>query len=243
MIPFDLAKKTLTTWEGEIRYLYLDVKGFVTIGIGCRASLEQAEEMQFVYREDDVTKAGTAQTVVARKGDVASKAAIAEDYNVVEQHQELRKNPYKTFTKLDLTRDALDTLLGQRIATFEAALRKRFSDFDSFPVPAQLALLDLSFNVGRLGGFPSLVKAAKQHDWLTASKQCLRKPPISEARNQWTVDQFTAAAELDKTVVTSPDQPTEKVLPRTVKTMKTSAKDLQLQPDSALVAPRAQGRR
>src|SRR5437868_15191901 len=110
----------------------------MTVGIGCRVFSQQAaEDLRFVYREDQVQVKGKEHTVVARKGDDASKDAIDRDYEAVrnEAGNGWAATSFKKITRLDLTGDEVDRLFFERVATFETSLRSLFPDYDSSPAP------------------------------------------------------------------------------------------------------------
>lgn len=80
------------------------------------------------------------------------------------------------------------------------ALERAFSNFGSFPVPAQAALIDLMFNIGAArfveGKWPSLFAAvrATPPKWDVAAEESSRKPPCSTTRNEEIKNLFLEAA-------------------------------------------------
>ena len=111
---------------------------------------------------------------------------------------------YATFTTMEMRQPDIDRLLLQRIKECERALQRRFRDWNQFPSCAQLALLDMEYNVGEGGlfggpghrGFPLLIAAAASHDWNTCAAECHRNIR-NEKRNDDTRMRFTQAAKLD----------------------------------------------
>ena len=76
-------------------------------------------------------------------------------------------------------------MLDARIEGFKKELKLKFFKFDSYPMTAQFALLDMVFNLGTNGlvtKFPSFKKAVEAEDWATAAKESNR-PQVSAARN------------------------------------------------------------
>jgi GH24 family phage-related lysozyme (muramidase) len=192
-------------WEGDSPYMYLDSTDHVTVGIGhLLADVEDAKALNFVYRKDQPeVKAGGKgpNKPAAKKGEQADAAAIAADYASVltKAGQGYRAEAFEKLTVLDLPRDDRDSLFAADIAIFEAKLPRLFPDYATYPPSAQLALLDLIYNVGENGlkKFTSLGTAVKARDWNTASKNCHRKQ-ISEERNKRTAELFVAAVQEEK---------------------------------------------
>ncbi len=148
--------------EGRIRWMYLDHKGNVTVGLGhLLPHVEAAVALPFFER-------GTLTP--------ASKAHIANAYRTVKSSQDLRGNraeAFKNLTHIDLPESDIDALFRSDGAEFIGQLRRRFSSFDSFPEPAQLALLDRIFNLGNTGfpGFVKLIAAVKFRNWALAAAE------------------------------------------------------------------------
>ena len=70
-----------------------------------------------------------------------------------------------------------------------------FPEWNTYPEPVQVALVDMAFNLGVPGlvkKFPSFVAAVKSRDWAGASRECRRRG-ISEARNAETERLFAEA--------------------------------------------------
>lgn len=163
--------------------MYLDTAGHVTVGvghmIGCCAD---AAELKFVLRETGMT---------------ATATQIANDFNQVTQQQKAQLfTRYKQFTLLDMPADAIEALLDADIAEKEAAVRRRFRDYDTYPPEAKTALLDMAFNLGVEGlasKFPRLKAAAEAGNWKTCAAECERNG-IQAGRNLWTKQQFEKAA-------------------------------------------------
>lgn len=183
MTDFSDLKTSLKTHEGCVSYMYLDTAGHVTVGvghmIGCCAN---AAELKFVLRETGMT---------------ATATQIANDFNRVTQQQKAQLfTRYKQFTLLDMPADAIEALLDADIAEKEAAVRRRFRDYDTYPPEAKTALLDMAFNLGVEGlasKFPRLKAAAEAGNWKTCAAECERNG-IQAGRNLWTKQQFEKAA-------------------------------------------------
>jgi GH24 family phage-related lysozyme (muramidase) len=173
MATWDDFKKEIKISEGEILHMYLDTVGAVTVGVGnMLLNVAEAQKLSFVNRltnklatKDDI-KVDFESVNKQIKGQIAAK--------------------YKPFTKLDLPIALVDNLLDIRIEEFKNQLVLKFPKFNSFPLTAQFALLDMAFNLGTEGlinKFPNFKKAVEAEDWNKAAKESNR-PQVSTSRNE-----------------------------------------------------------
>jgi GH24 family phage-related lysozyme (muramidase) len=178
-------KQMLIENEGSIEHMYLDTVGKVTVGVGHMIPGElEAQRINFVVR-------GTMRP--------ATTLQISSEFGTVgRQRPAMTAASYRQFTTLDMTPDAIDSLLDSDIAIMEAGVRANFFNYDSYPAPAKDALLDMAFNLGVHGlvaHFPHLKAGADSQNWRICAAQC-RRNGISDTRNQKTMDLFLAAARL-----------------------------------------------
>jgi GH24 family phage-related lysozyme (muramidase) len=172
MATWDDFKKEIKSSEGEIAHMYLDTVGAVTVGVGnMLPSVNEAQKLSFINR---LTKK------------LATKDEIKADFeSVKKQIKGLKASAYKSYTKLDFPPTSIDNLLNIRIEEFKQQLRLKFPKFDSYPLTAQFALLDMAFNLGTEGlvsKFPNFKKAIEAEDWGKAAKESNR-PQVSISRN------------------------------------------------------------
>jgi GH24 family phage-related lysozyme (muramidase) len=176
-------KRMLIENEGNVEYLYLDTVGRVTVGVGHMvAEAGAAQQIGFITR--DTSQPATAQRI------------FEEFSNVARQRPAMAAGEYRQFTQLIMTPAAVDALLDKDIEGMEAGVRANFQNYNSYPGPAQDALLDMAFNLGVHGlvaHFPHLKAAAEAQDWNTCAAQCHRNG-IGDARNQKTAALFQMAA-------------------------------------------------
>lgn len=170
--------------EGCIPHMYLDTRGFVTVGVGHMLPDQAAAcKLPFVLRGSHLP---------------ASEQAIIDEFETIQSQQiGLRASAYLPFTRLELTDDAIDAQLQAHLQYFTQGLTETFSHFNDFPVPARLALLDMSFNLGLNGltkKFPKLMASVEQGDWQTCAQECRRRG-IGDARNASTRELFRQAAD------------------------------------------------
>ena len=181
-VELQKLRKKLGEYEGAIPHMYLDSKGLVTVGVGhLIINLQSAQKLPFV----------------TQKAIKATSKEIQADYDLVKkQSGNMLASYYKRFTKLKLSPIEIDKLTNKHIDTFYKEIKKIYSDFDSFPSEAKLALLDLIFNVGMTdlkNKWPSLNKEVKAKEWGKAALNSNRKAPVSDARNKHVKDLFDEA--------------------------------------------------
>lgn len=172
----------LEIFEGTVPWMYLDTKGFVTVGVGeLLASAAKAETLAFVDPD----------------GESSAQDAILDEFNRVSGLVPAKVAAfYRSPTSPVLPHAAIDTLLMNHLNFFDAQLAARFPNYADFPDPAKLGLLDMIYNLGQVGlfqHFPHFMAVVDKQDWLGAAANCHRVGP-SQARNDWTRQQFLAAA-------------------------------------------------
>jgi GH24 family phage-related lysozyme (muramidase) len=170
-----LAK--LEWFEGAIPWMYLDTRGYVTVGVGLMLpDAAAAQKLPFMIG-----------------GRAATEEEIAGEYGRVEAMAMGRPAQYyRKDNGLVLEKAEIDSLLRTVLAGFEGELRAKLTGYDGFPDSAKLALLDMAYNLGPVGlldGYPTLIAAVEAGNWAKASSSCFRHGP-GAARNQWTQTMF-----------------------------------------------------
>jgi GH24 family phage-related lysozyme (muramidase) len=87
-----------------------------------------------------------------------------------------KPQPVKIYKNIEIQRDAL----------------KLFPEFSSYPLPVRLGLIDMLSTLGAnklKQQFPKFMRAIKNRDWLSASRECSRKNQKSD-RNNFVADLF-----------------------------------------------------
>jgi GH24 family phage-related lysozyme (muramidase) len=172
----DLSAHEGTTW------LYCDVRGFVTVGIGnLLASPQACAELPFQHRD----------------GLPATEDEKADAWDRVRRAFDRRKSAayYRAFANIRLTEDFVRSLACQRLEReFLPGIVRLCPQFKAFPLPARRALVDMAYNlgVGGLGMFPHMLAACNAGDWEMAANQCHRST-CRESRNAWTAQMFIDA--------------------------------------------------
>jgi GH24 family phage-related lysozyme (muramidase) len=179
----------LTRWEGCCSHMYVDTRGFVTTGIGNMLPNAEAA-IALPWRHE-------------RTGLLATAAEIRAAFDHVHgQESGHGSNWYKRASDLVLPPNVTNDLAIRRLETeFLPGLNRLFPRFDSYPLPAQRALVDMAYNlgVGRLGRFERLIAACARGDFTAAAEHCHRRSS-RETRNAATSALFLEAANLTASV-------------------------------------------
>jgi GH24 family phage-related lysozyme (muramidase) len=158
--------------EGSIEHLYLDTKGYVTVGVGrMLPDADAAAKLAFLRNADD--KAATEQEIKDEFAVVAGKPmGKAASY-------------YKQFTTLHLAQTTIDALLTENLETVVNRLKGDFPDYDTYSEGVQEALIDMAFNLGNDGlvkKFPKFVGHIKKKAFKAAAKESHRRD-VGKSRN------------------------------------------------------------
>ena len=192
MSYIDDSLTNLKKFEGSVQWMYLDTKGLVTVGVG--EMLPDTASAQLLAFVDS-------------NGQPATQDAILADYDRVSALAPAHSPGfYRIPTSLLLPPPAIDTLLMNHLNLFDGQLAGRFPAYASFPDPAKLGLLDMIYNLGApklFGTFPHFMSCVDNQDWLGAAANCHRVGPNQE-RNEWTKQQFMAAAAASSTLPAPP---------------------------------------
>jgi len=176
MKDYSKAAAMLKEFEGNVTWMYLDTRGYVTVGVGeMIPTAAAARHYPFYHR-------------APKSGQRATAAEIEAEFKNVHSAQKGHVSSYyhKNAT-LEMHQGDIDDLLMKQIKSFETRLRGHFPQFDSYPEPVQRGLLDMAYNLGigkLVGHFPSFCKAVKERDWKTAAAQSHRNGPSAKRNNQ-----------------------------------------------------------
>jgi hypothetical protein len=176
-------RKFSATLEGDVTWMYLDVKGLVTTGRGNLIdSVGEALGLDWQYRD--------------RPGSLASDPDVTKEWNRIKNSPESKAlqghggGHYKSVTTLDVTSESLDYLFDGMLASNETTLKnlrhlsnQPYADFEDWPADAQLGLLSMAWAMG-----PSFSKGHSWHGFVQAVvdrnwQQAAKESHISEANN------------------------------------------------------------
>jgi GH24 family phage-related lysozyme (muramidase) len=150
--------------EGTVNYMYLDIKGLVTVGIGNLIDpVGSALALPFVHNSDNSP---------------ASQSEIQAEWTKVKNNASLAQQGYKAaappFTTLHLPDAAITQLITNKLNANQATVKQTFTGFENWPADAQLGVLSMAWALG--AGFASswpLFKAAcLSQNWSSAAQNC-----------------------------------------------------------------------
>ena len=147
-------------FEGAVNFMYLDVKGLVTTGIGNLI---------------DPGVAALGLPWIRPDGLPASKMEIAIEWGLVKQRQDMKMHggmAFKAVTKLRLSDEGVSQLLMGVLHRNNDAIVGRFPDFEDWPADAQLATHSMAWACGTGFRFPRLAAALLEADFRTAAAEC-----------------------------------------------------------------------
>src|SRR3954454_7750714 len=188
----DSVKKSFnsftTKFEGRVPWMYLDIKGLVTVAVGNLIDpVDAALGLPFVHK---TTKAA------------ATRDEVRAEWSMLKGREDLAKKGHKAceaITDLRMTEQGMDDLVLAKLTSNESVLKKSFSDWDAWPADAQLGVLSMAWALGP--GFPApwtkFTVAAHPQDWAAAAANCKINEtgnPGVKPRNEADVVLFTNAA-------------------------------------------------
>lgn len=172
-------------WEGNVDHMYLDTRGFVTVGKGkMLPTASDAVALAFLRQGTDVP---------------ASEDEIRAEYNLIaEMVEDVGRDAdyFGQFTNLYLPQADVDRLVTDHMRGDFEALLQQYPGFGNLPLSVQIALWDMIYNLGSSGlaEFRLLRQAILDGNWEEAARQSHRQGP-SEERNRFVFDLFMDAAE------------------------------------------------
>lgn len=147
-------------FEGRCPWMYLDIKGLVTTGIGNLIDPEP-EALRLSWMNPD--------------GSYATLDQIAKEWSAVKSHQEMRARggyAFASITSLRLSDVGIADLVDQHLKVDESYLAKRFQGFHDWPADAQMGILSMAWAMGPAFQFPLFEKAADAGDFMTCATEC-----------------------------------------------------------------------
>lgn len=160
-----------TMFEGAVSFMYLDIKGLVTCGVGNLIDpIELALDLPWRWR----SKGGA-----ARPGELASQAEIRREWDGLKARTDLAHLGHRAAEKvamLELDEGAIMALIVYRLDSNEAILKRHpaFAALEDWPADAQLGLLSMAWAMGPgFGrGWPRFSAACMREDFTAAADAC-----------------------------------------------------------------------
>lgn len=150
-------------FEGYVHFMYLDIKGLVTIGIGNLIDSE-ASVRNLPFTDKTSQAKATPEQIVAEWRKIKHMPALAKRGH----------RACEPITQLRLSDDAIAALVRSRLVGNEQILKKTFADWESWPADAQLGVLSLAWAVGAAFApkWPKFTAACRAGDWVAAAENC-----------------------------------------------------------------------
>lgn len=194
--------------EGVVPWLYQDVKGLVSIGIGNLVDPIQLALTLPLVRPD---------------GSPATREEIADEWRLVKNFPDAARLGHRATehaTKLRLTREGIGQVVGSKLLYMDRYLATRFPEYEEWPADAQLGTLSMAWACGPAFRFPKLEAALRTKDFHEAAVECFmpEEKTISglRPRNKANRILYTNAAYATDPevlyfpkVLTAPPEPTE----------------------------------
>ena len=189
--------------EATFLHLYLDSKGFPTVGRGCLVT----EPFQPLDYGEWVDMGGHQARVADVIDDLHSIMRDARHQKESPNAQDHTAEYYEKMCHTRLTMESADLLFWSRLYKIESRLISLYrASYETAPLSVQFATLDMAYNMGPdklrepadTGGYPAWSAAFEKRDYLRCAAESAREPGNASfiARNKWTFDKFMEAAKI-----------------------------------------------
>ena len=175
-------KNDIKHHEGIKPNPYLDTNGNLTIGIGNNVSkLENFVALNLIDVKD-----GHALSSTEKESLYSQMMADVNAQTFLE----------KNYSQYQVPAAEIENKFNQQLTQSYHELERKFTDFNTLPVPVQQALLDMQFNMGNYKfseqKWHQLFSAVNNKDWKKAATESHRLH-IQQSRQDWTRDKFLDA--------------------------------------------------
>ena len=161
--------------EGYLDFMYLDRRNFVTTGMGNLIDPHHVAEHLNWYDW--------------RTGEYVSIDDIDGAWHLVKSRTDLSPHgggAFKNVTTLRITEEEINNLIYSKLDEMESYLKRRppFTDLETWPADAQLALLSMAWAMGPAFNFPHFQTLASQRLWREAATECRINPDVGAIRTR-----------------------------------------------------------
>jgi hypothetical protein len=176
--------------EGRVHFMYLDVKGYVSTGIGNKID-ETARDNSAPTAAERAASLAAANRLRWLVNDVDTEASpdeVALDWDAVKSHLELAPQglhgKFQQFTRLHVDDAEIDRHVFEKLDEMESVLVSRdgFHDFASWPANAQLGALSMSWAMGPKFRFPRFQGHVGTRNWVGAADESHFTPDVGTIR-------------------------------------------------------------
>lgn len=185
------AVRIIVKHESYVSHMYLDSESKVTIGIGTMMPKASASA------EISLTNTATKPPRAATNAEKAAEWKVLQDLSPFGTKINYAAEHYRRYTKLVITEQEAMRMLNLRMNGFIEILRSNYPGFNKFPEDAQVAMMDMTYNLGngihtKFVNFTRAVNRLKGPDWAEAARQS-NHPQLSNERNAEIFALFMAA--------------------------------------------------
>lgn len=164
-------------FEGSVSWMYQDILGLVSTGIGNLIDFgKPVPDMNAPRLTGEPPEAAlTLPWYWKLDGRPASRSDIASEWHAVKAHPTAAKRGHRVLeglTNLRLSEDGIRELVLGKARLNEVTLRARFPHFDEWPAEAQLATHSMAWACGPAFHFPALAAALNAGDFYSAAARC-----------------------------------------------------------------------
>lgn len=184
------ASVLIHSGEGFSPHFYLDTTSHVTVGYGVMLPDAAATAtIQMFHRT--TRRAATTREKAAEWSVIRRLYPPGTDLN-------LPATTFAPHTTLIITQAEADRLFEEKLNEFIPILRANYPGFDTFPEDAQVAMLDMVYNLGNgihatFVNFTRAINNPNGPDWVTAARESNR-PQVPAKRNLEVYNLFISAA-------------------------------------------------
>lgn len=147
-------------FEGRCSWMYLDVKGLVTTGVGNLID-PMVAAIDLPWKKAD--------------GSLASTQEIRDEWTRIKSAQTYSNRGgffFKNMAQLHLDNVDIDNLVRQRLMMNEVYLEKRYPNWENWPADAQMAIHSMSWAMGPAFQFPKFDACLAAGDFTGAAAEC-----------------------------------------------------------------------
>ena len=183
--------------EGIVNFMYLDVKGWVSTGMGNKIdeTVRPNSAPSAAERQASLRLANQLNWYDQSTGAAASPAEVAAAWDAVKARLDLAPQGHRAFeglTRLRVTNAEIARIVQLKLLEMERTLitRPEFSGFAAWPANAQLGTLSMSWGMGPMFRFPKFQAFVASGRWAAAAEECKFNPDEGTIRYRNKLDRM-----------------------------------------------------
>lgn len=185
------AVRMIMKHESFVPHMYLDKYSKVTIGYGTMMPNASASA------EISLTNTAVTPPRAATAKEKAAEWKVLQDLSPFGTEIKYAAGHFRRYTKLIMSEEEAMRMLNLRMDEFIGILRRNYPGFGDFPEDAQVAMMDMAYNLGNrihtvFVSFTRSINRLNGPDWAAAARQS-RRPQLSSERNAEIYNLFMAA--------------------------------------------------